>query len=83
MPDSTTHWCSLCLAERGIRTPAQVDWPGIPICRECAAVTAANVSDEPALLSRQRWPAIALCNKQSDHSSPIFPGFCASLSDRR
>jgi hypothetical protein len=49
MPDSTTHWCSLCLAERGIRTPAQVDWPGIPICRECAAVTAANVSDEPAL----------------------------------
>jgi hypothetical protein len=46
MPDSTTHWCALCLAERGIQTPAQVDWPGIPTCRECAAKTAARVSGD-------------------------------------
>jgi hypothetical protein len=47
MPDSTTP-CALCLVERGVQTPAQIDWPGIPICRECAAVTAARVSGEPA-----------------------------------
>ena len=48
MPDSTTHWCTLCLAERGIQTPVQVDWPRIPICSECAAAAADRVSGEPA-----------------------------------
>jgi hypothetical protein len=47
MPDSKTHWCALCLVERGIQTPAQIDWPGVPTCRECAAVTAAKVSGAP------------------------------------
>jgi hypothetical protein len=46
MPDSKTHWCALCWT-RGIQTPAQVDWPGIPICRECAAESAARLSGEP------------------------------------
>jgi hypothetical protein len=26
--------CSLCLAERGVFTRADVDWPGMPICRD-------------------------------------------------
>ena len=44
MADSATHWCTLCLAEREIQTPVQVDWPRIPICSECAAATAVRIS---------------------------------------
>jgi hypothetical protein len=26
--------CALCLVESGVRTPADVKWPGIPTCRK-------------------------------------------------
>lgn len=47
MPDSKTNWCSHCLP-KGIHQPAQVDWPGIPLCRECMAETVQRVTGEPA-----------------------------------
>lgn len=46
MPDSKTNWCAHCLA-KDIQRPAQIDWPGIPLCRECAAEGAQRLSGEP------------------------------------
>ena len=54
MADSATHWCTLCLAERGIQTPVQVDWPRIPICFECAAATADRVRESQRPISHSR-----------------------------
>jgi hypothetical protein len=34
MTKPETTCCSLCLAESGIFTPANVEWPGPPICRQ-------------------------------------------------
>jgi hypothetical protein len=34
MTRSETAYCALCWVENGVRTPANVKSPGMPICRE-------------------------------------------------
>jgi hypothetical protein len=46
---SKTHWCCLCAAERGLQKPADADWPGSPICRECLAESIARTSGQPRI----------------------------------
>ena len=46
---SKTHWCCLCVVERGLQKPADADWPGIPICRECLAESIAHSTGQPRI----------------------------------